>query len=105
MSRRFTTYLLALAACSGIATLRPALLAGEATLYLRCKPDNDLYKVLLDNSVSCSRFDTPDQAVRELKTSRWEVARECTAAKLFGKYRKTMLPDDTFQPAKKKSSP
>ena len=36
-------------------------------------------------------------AVRELKTSRWEVAQKCTAAKRFEKYRKTMLPDAVLE--------
>lgn len=46
--------------------LPSALLAGEAKFYLRCKPDNDLYRVLLENNIPCSRFDTPEQAVREV---------------------------------------
>ena len=48
-----------------LAVWQPALLAGEAKLYLRCQPDNDLYRVLVENKVPCSRFDTPEQAVRE----------------------------------------
>jgi len=48
-----------------IAVLCPALFAGKATLYLRCKADNDLYKVLVENGVSCKRFDTPEQAIRK----------------------------------------
>ena len=48
-----------------LAVWQPALLASEAKLYLRCQPDNDLYRVLVENKVPCSRFDTPEQAVRE----------------------------------------
>ena len=54
-----------LAAGVVFAVWHPALLAGEAKLYLRCQPDNDLYQVLVKNKVPCSRFDTPEQAVRE----------------------------------------
>ena len=65
MNHRFQTCVSALATGLVLAAWPPALRAGEANLYLRCKPDNDLYQVLLENRVPCSRFDTPEQAIRE----------------------------------------
>ena len=37
----------------------------QATLYLSCEQDNDLYQVLKDSDVPCRRFETPGQAVAE----------------------------------------
>ena len=65
MNHLFQTCVSALATGLVLAAWHPALLAGEAKLYLRCQPDNDPYKVLVENRVPCSRFDTPEQAVRE----------------------------------------
>ncbi len=33
------------------------------TIYLSCKPDNDLYNVLKSNGIACSRFSDPRQAI------------------------------------------
>ncbi|MCP4452028.1 MAG: hypothetical protein GY809_11245, partial [Planctomycetes bacterium] len=39
----------------------------QGTLYLSCDQDNDLYKVLKDNRISCQRFDSPGQAVAQAR--------------------------------------
>jgi len=35
----------------------------SGTIYLSCKPDNDLYNVLKSNGIACSRFSDPRQAI------------------------------------------
>jgi len=37
--------------------------AVQGTVYLSCNKGNDLYQVLVDNDISCRRFDNPSQAV------------------------------------------
>ena len=39
--------------------------AVQGTVYLSCDQDNDLYQVLVDNDISCRRFDNPGQAVAQ----------------------------------------
>lgn len=65
MDRTLRPSLLATVVAFMAAVLCHELVAAEARLYLRCSPDNDLYKVLRENNVPCARFDTPEQAVRE----------------------------------------
>ncbi|MCX6924877.1 MAG: hypothetical protein NT154_16945, partial [Verrucomicrobia bacterium] len=66
MNRFFQTHVSTFATGVILAVWHPTMLAEEAKLGLRCKPDNDLYRVLLENKVPCSRFDTPEQAVHEV---------------------------------------
>ena len=33
-------------------------------IILSCKEDNDLYRTLLDNKISCVRYNSPDQAIK-----------------------------------------
>ena len=58
--KRFMLGFMALAGTCAAAETESA----PARLFLSCRADNDLYRVLTENRISCGRFDTPVQAVQ-----------------------------------------
>ena len=65
MHRRVTPLLILIALGIGCLAGPPGLPAAEPPLVLVCRADNDLYRVLLENGIPCSRVDRPERAVEE----------------------------------------